>query len=682
MEQDHSIMSISLEKLPIEIISSIFHYLDFRSLINVMTLNSLYFQLSSQFLLSGQFNKEFKLPEEQCIFLITTLLELFKKQQSLFTLNRIDLTNFNILQKKDQIFELVIELIKSYEITEFVFDFSFFSEKQELLFKTIYKNLTLVKAKNMTYSFIDLLSNNEENHLQHLYINHLPYNFTNYHVLQNLKTLDLSFESCKNLKKFSFVCYQSFKTAINWCFPENDETVLNYLKEKITIFPNLKELKLIVKSNEKSQHFLKYFVNENSNLDKLTIIYPLFKTLFERMNKINELKILYNSYEDKNESLHKKNNIPIEVNKLIIQAKLTSKALLLLLDELKLKDIYFIDATIDESFTSCNDYILEHLNELKIIYIYKSKIFIPVLEFLITKSENGLQKLTLLKSELISNNKDKNSSDLQKIERLKQQSEKYLKDLRYFKIESCKNDYDLFYLFLLQYNLPKLTRYFINDCFNITGLFLEYSFTKIHMSNLIELEILGSPLNDNSMLTVLTFLNNDQYQNKIKLNLDGQITEKGLIAIPKEIRKKIIQLKLFNSSINITENKNDVIDFLNDLNDELTVCCLNFREFGPTKEILKVISNKFKELRILNIQGKMEIEKTDLFELIKKLQKIELIYFGCSVNNCTNEEIEEFKNSIRLTNRLAPKIIIPMKYNSASSKEIIRNPPKSNCLLM
>ncbi|KAL9655962.1 hypothetical protein ABK040_007583 [Willaertia magna] len=206
------------------------------------------------------------------------------------------------------------------------------------------------------------------------------------------------------------------------------------------------------------------------------------------------------------------------------------------------------------------------------------------------------------------------------------------------------------------------------------------------MSNLTDLEILGSPFDDNLMLKMLQSLQ----QLKIKLNLDGQITEKGLISIPKEIRKKIIQIKLYNSSINLHQNENDMIDFLNDLNDGLTVCCLNFREFGPTNKILKIISNRFKELQILNIQGKLTIEKYDFFHLINQLEKIEMIYFDSPINNCTIENVEEFKKNFRLmTGRVAPKIIIPVNRQNSNhtstqslSKEIIRNPKSNNCLLM
>ncbi|KAL9641529.1 hypothetical protein ABK040_013450 [Willaertia magna] len=759
-------MNKGLDHLPFEIISLIFQYLDFRSLINIMTLNSLYFQMSSQFILSGQFYKEddideineninynnniynnnkFKIPEEQCIFIITKLLQFQSK--NIFYLTRIDLTNFNIINKKDEIFELIINLIKINDCNELIIDFTFFTEKQEILFKSICKNLTFLKAKEMSYSFIEFISENKENNsLQHLYINYLPDSFTNYNFFKNLKSLELtlslsivnekfynfftkglinmnkieelninfdlqnlhysgistlninltldfikSFENCKNLKKLSFISSQSYTTVLNWCLFEENK-IVKYLKEKKTIFQNLKELKLILKVTEESQQFLKYFINKNINLDKLHITYQInenLNKLIKRINKVNELKIFCNSHDYNNNldifnNLDNLNNKLIEVNKLIIQGTFYSNHFIKLLNKLKLKELFIVNSSIAYDYQPSGIYNLKLLNELQTIYISKSRIFIPFLECLIKKSKNNLKKLTLQQSELDSNKSefyDALTFEKESIEKLKKQlnKKKELKNLRYLKIESCKNDYVLFFVFLLQYNLANLIKYFINDCYKIKGSLLEYSFTKIKMSNLIELELSGSPFDDNLMLNMLNFLQN----NKIKLNLDGPITENGLISIPKEIRKKIVQLKLYNSKINLNQNENDMIDFLNDLNDELTVCCLNFREFGPTNQILKTISNKFKELKILNIQGKVEIEKQDLFDLVNQLEKIELIYFESVVNNCTMEELEEFKKSIRLRNRLAPKIIVRMKSNMlSSSKQIVRNPPAFQCLLM
>ncbi|KAL9655955.1 hypothetical protein ABK040_007576 [Willaertia magna] len=481
-----------------------------------------------------------------------------------------------------------------------------------------------------------------------------------------------NFENCKNLKKFSFISYQSYTTAINWRLPETDDSVVNYLKEKEALFPNLKELKLNFKATENSQHFLQYLIKKNVNLDKLTISYLSYKNSFkliERIDKINDLKILHNSYENFDQTLQKRSQ-PIEVNKLIIQALLNPNHFLQLVDNLKLKEINFIYGTID--YKSYTNYDLENLNELQTIYLYKSKILIPVLKYLIKKSENNLQKLTLLKSELTSGdyNIPKNQKDF-----------KELQNLRYLKMESCKNDYSLFYSFLLQYNLPKLEKLYVNDCYNIEGTLLEHSLTKINLSNLIGFEILGSPFDDELMLKMLQSLQN---KDKIKLNLSGKITEQGLISISKEVRKKIVQLKLPTSSINLIEKENEMTEFINDLNDKLSELCLNFREFGPTVKILKVISNKFKELRLLNIKGKMTIDKIDLFDLVNQLDKTETISFDCPVNNCTDKELEEFKKKSGLMKgRLAPNIFIPiMKNSNIKQASNVTSVVNSNCLLM
>ncbi|KAL9655963.1 hypothetical protein ABK040_007584 [Willaertia magna] len=516
-----------------------------------MTVNSLYFQLSSQFLLSGQFivynedemdenkfnfgyNNAYnnnKLNENLLLFIITKLLEFLKKRKINF--KRINLINFNIENLKDKIFELIIELIKNYKVTELIFDFTSFSEKQEFLFKSILKNLTFVRAKKMSPNFINLflenslqhnLQNNNnlqnntlqnhnlQNHnLEHLYINYLPNNFTNYNILKNLKTFEFilqltdqnnqnfynfftkglinmkinfninldfikSFENCKNLKKFTINCYQTF-TTINWDLPKKEESIVNYLNNIETFFPNLKELKLNFKASENSQHFLKYFIKKNINLEKFTINYLNFINLFiliERIDKINELKILKSSINnfENFKTLQKK----IKVNKLIIQSNLNLEHLQFL-NNLQIKEIRFVNSIIDNN--NLNNFYLENLNKLKTIYLYNSKIFIPILEELIKKSENNLTNLIILKSELISNNLQNNlqnnlENNLQKLKdetlqkTIQNEELKELKKLKILKIENCKNDYALFYLFLLQYKLPNLEKYLINNCYNIT----------------------------------------------------------------------------------------------------------------------------------------------------------------------------------------------------------------------
>ncbi|KAL9646385.1 hypothetical protein ABK040_014536, partial [Willaertia magna] len=711
LKEDESLTvnnNTKINDLPIEVITDIFKYLDVRSLINVMTTNFLFFQISINFILSGNFNnnsenllsenkvlQQFK--DEQLKYYLNNLLFIKRNDLSVIPIDRIDLTNFKIVN--EETVELIKKFIIEFECNELLIDsLSNYGVKKLL---NIIPNLINFTMKNIDpVLFLNYIAEHKIK-LQHLYLENICYNYDHFYIFKSLKSftftlqindIDKNKENClnfftdgfkymtnieelninflitnyvnfninydlinslkeggKNLKKLSFTMLHNY-SQITWNFPKIEHEkniVLNYLKEK-PIFPNLKDLTLNLELDDNGKRLIKYFIKKNTNLDKLTINYKLYTEydkLLKRIDNVNEFKILDNAYV-LNMYLERKLLKRINIDKLIIeQITMRSDQLIKLLDEINLvKEICFLDRTIISKPSDVNDTTIfdkfcnDNLNQLNTIYLSNADIFIPTLQFLISKSESTLRNLSLYKTKFIS--KDyyyyNEATSLQELENVKQLKEiKNLNNLRYLKLDSCKGDYTSVYLNILKYNLPNLDKLFLINSYYISAPIIEYTFDKVNISKLIELDLYGSPFDDNLLIKYMKY-QNEQFNenNRIKLCLEGTITERGLLAIPKEVRKRIVELKLMNSTINLNDYSKEIIEFLNDLSDELTVCCLNFRQYGPTKEVLQVISKKFKELKILNIQGTLqnEIVKEDVINLVNELEKIELVYLDC-INN-------------------------------------------------
>ncbi|KAL9648584.1 hypothetical protein ABK040_012242 [Willaertia magna] len=664
------VIRYNLNDLPIEIIHFIFQYLDYRSLINIMTTNSLHYQLSIQYLLSNSFNltnveeeeeeENLKydqlLKEEQLQYFLNYLLEL--ELNDYFSMKKINVTHFRMTQSKTV--QLICKLIKNHNCNELNINFKYYeaSEKFTIVnyLKDIINNLSTFNAPFITSTELFTVLN-KNNNLQFLTMNEIDTKtFNDYSIFKKLKSL-----------KFIYII--------------DDSNFLNNLfRDGLQQMEKLEELSITINFNYAHNYRLRLIVIDvdldllknlkGNNLQKLSFYCDLY----------NELQFnLPNNEEEKNiilQYLEKEQFIFPNLKELVFNCKVSKESGLFL--------SYLI-----KKETKLNKLLVTYFTYLNLNKLFKRINFVN--EFILTGSyyetinhynNNNTQtqeedfnylwkKLTLFKTTI--HNETVQKEELEYLNEVKNCKVKELVNLRYLKLDSCKGAYPLFFIFLLQYNFSKLDKLFLNDCYYISTPILEYTFTKINLQNLIEFEIIGVPFNDELMLTMLNYLQ----QNKIKLNLDGKITEQGLIKIPKEIRNKITQIKLLNSEINLQNN--ELLNFLNDLNEDLTDCCLNFSDTGPTKEFLNLISNKFKELKILNIQGSLnEITKEDIMELINKLDKIELVYFNC-INYFTVEEVEEFRNNLRsLQKRSPPKIIVPLKY---SSPEIRNRTKTGGCLI-
>ncbi|KAL9652268.1 hypothetical protein ABK040_011928 [Willaertia magna] len=673
----------------------------------------------------------FLLDEKQLKYFISSLL---KDNNSYLSIKRIDLSNFMITKMNSII--SVCNLMKVYNINELIIDFKFIKDYYNIPIelKEIILNLKLLDVRNISPKLI-LDNINSENKLEHLFIEDISnFDYKSYvlvcnNVFKNLKTLhcsisnkqvggnfkslfkylnkieelniqflltndslyldgldiilemdleliNLFLENGKHLNNLNISTFSNVTLFLKFSEQEKN-TILEIIKDQ-PIFPKLKELYLNTYLSKDSNSVLKYIISNQSNsLNKLTMKYESYNEyidlIFSNLNTINELTLIGRS------SLSDYYNIDYSGKKLIINKLITKQ---LRIDELQylnllngmklLKEIYILsDSQIIGAYESFNKFNSIKLS-LETIYLYKCTINRCLLEFLIKKSETNLNKLSLFKTN-IENREEDVKKEFEKIKILRNTNEiKNLEKLRYLKLDDCRGRYDLIFIYLLRYNFPLLNKLFINQCYSINHDLLEYSFTVFNMSNLIELELYGCPFDDNLMLKMFQFIENNRniLNNGIKLCLEGNITEQGLLQIPKQFRNKIVELKLLNSTINLNTHSTEIIEFLNDLSNDLTICCLNFREFGPTKEIFKVISNKFKDLRILNIQGNVEntITKEDVIQLIDKLDKIELVYLNC-IKNFTAEEVETFRMKIRLQQRSAPKLIIPIKKVSNSSSK-------------
>ncbi|KAL9648219.1 hypothetical protein ABK040_009223 [Willaertia magna] len=750
-----------INDLPIEVITDIFKNLDVRSLINVMTTNFLFFQISINFILSGNFNNSETLlsennllqqfQDEQLKYYLENLLFIKRNDLSVIPIDRIDLTNFKIVNSTT--IELIKKFIIEFECNELLID------SLELInsLLNIIPNLTYLKLKDIdSEHFLNyLVENKDKIKLKHLYMEKINSAFRHFNIFKSLKSLSFTLhindgnkenglnfftdgfkymtnieelninfllesyanfninynlinslkEGGKNLKRLSFIKLKHYTTTpIYWNFPKLEHeknTIFNYLKEK-PIFPNLKDLILNLELDDNGKRLIKYFIKKNTNLDKLTINYKLYTEydkLLKRIDNVNEFTINGDNYSytsNYDSEVEKKLLKRINIDKLIIeQITMRGDQFIKLLDDTNLvKEIYLLDKAVVTRFNNplntndttifYNNYNSDNLNQLNTIYLSKAELLNSTLQFLISKSESTLRKLYFYKSEFINDNYYyySEANVLQELENIKQLKEiKTLNNLRYLRIDNCKGDYTTVYLNILKYNLAQLDKLFLINLYYISSSLIEFTFKKVNVAKLIELDLYGSPFDDNLLIKYMKY-QNEQFNenNRIKLCLEGTITERGLLAIPKEVRKRIVELKLMNSAINLNDYSKEIIEFLNDLSDELTVCCLNFRQYGPTKEVLQVISKKFKELKILNIQGTLqnEIVKEDVINLVNELEKIELVYLDC-INNFPVKEVEEFRNAIRLQKRSAPKLIIPVKLHS-SSKDIVRN-TNSKCLI-
>ncbi|KAL9654181.1 hypothetical protein ABK040_000764 [Willaertia magna] len=226
--------------------------------------------------------------------------------------------------------QLICKLIKNFNCKELYINFKYYEASEKFMvvnyLKEIINNFITVNALFIT--LIELFTVlNKNNNLQFLKINEINIKiFNDYSIFKNLKSLKFIYvidfinnlfrdslqqmyklkelsitfninythnyqynhrrvvidvdldliknlkENCKNLQKLPFFCNQDNELQFN--IPNNEEKkniILQYLKKKQFIFPNLKELIFNCKVPKESGLFLSYLIKKETKLNKLLV---------------------------------------------------------------------------------------------------------------------------------------------------------------------------------------------------------------------------------------------------------------------------------------------------------------------------------------------------------------------------------------------------------------------------
>jgi len=727
---------VDLKDLPVEMVYSIFEYINVRGLVNLMSMGSFLRFLSVRFLVMGNSRqtKEKEMIEHRfrndsvCTcrhkftwenlnyFLDVLIAEKQKDRFQFCDLERMDLTQFRLDDTK--VISKVIQVITLYEVEELIVDHS-----QPI--DSYLKHLPVKKLK-----FTDEDDQVYRKDSSFYFVENDALTILDGWVTQDVTTLSPSL--CENLRVLR-VFLVGFKDSTLRYMLKN----MKHLKELYLDFAKYHADPVVITLDEELKTLCedsKLEILKIGSASKYILEFKFDYTLDERcmvqsFPKLKELQLRFHTmaYRTQKPDPHENLSILFFIpNHPLTNLSITSYQMQSCFDLMVTKCHEVDQISIFESANGVFDFKSVSLTNLTKMSLYsttlssniisKFQYFENLTELLlygvaVTQYESSEEHLNYLKLQSLSlekcylNNRfvinfleccpDLRSFTAKRVEFIKNdyeiQSVVHSRPLKFLHMCNCKGDYNSVFEYLVNSELHEMTTLILEDTYYITPEVLKKAFLNTMEANLYRLDISGPPLDTQMMLSLLNKLYADNNMD-VKINVSGKhVSDESLLSIPDHITQRITSLSIPDV---IFEAKNDskFITFLKKLDkDKVKKLQINFGSNGPTRLVFSLLK-QFKNLEYLYVTGDMtnytskgwdDSFKLFVEELIFDLPHLQLLYLSCS-SWCKYSvlEVEQLKRRVRNLGRSAPKLVLPFDNVRTEYKMRKEEPSTTNsCLL-
>jgi hypothetical protein len=333
----------------------------------------------------------------------------------------------------------------------------------------------------------------------------------------------------------------------------------------------------------------------------------------------------------------------------------------------------------DQSTKNIGSTEIYKLNFLAKLEILNSSIPVSVFYHLLNISSESLKHLTVTKCEIIGNIysyqqvSDLHCSLLLTIFELPRLLSFDMRNIK------MRHDTKLALGKFSTLSLPQLRQITLTDNYSITA-----EQVNLILENVKELSILETPICSDNTLELI----GRKAISLREINAGGrELTEAGLLKLPVTLRSTIESLRITEANI----IGNQLLDFLKDC-PSLRYISINLRQYGPTDEFMKSISESCPRLEHVVIGG-MNSYHERLSEQTNKLTDEGLTHFILTMKKLrlivlefaplTEYQLEKVLRQVRTKGRIAPRVVqVVGRSEKDLKKHMIYYRNDSNCNLI